>query len=66
MGREVGGRSTREGTCVYLWMINVDVWQKSSQYRKVIILQLKIKQNFLKIMLFQLLSPGNVFIHIYV
>ena len=26
---------------VYLWPIHVDVWQKSSQYCKVIILQLK-------------------------
>ena len=29
------------GTTVYLWMINADVWQKPSQYGKVIILQLK-------------------------
>ena len=44
MRREVGRRSMREGTCVCLWMIHVDVWQKSSQYCKVIILKLKIKQ----------------------
>ena len=31
----------REGTHVYLWLIHVDVWQKLSQYCKVIILQLK-------------------------
>ena len=30
----------REGTHVYLWLIHVDVWQKLSQYCKVIILQL--------------------------
>ena len=30
-----------EGTHVYLWLIHVDVWKKSSQYCKVIILQLK-------------------------
>jgi len=43
MGREVGRRFKREGTCVYLWMIHDDVWQKSSQYCKVPIFQLKIK-----------------------
>ena len=32
----------REGTCVYLWLIHVDVWQKLTQYCKAIILQLKI------------------------
>ena len=42
MEREVGGRFKRDGTDVYLWLIHVDVWQKSSQYCKVIILQLKI------------------------
>ena len=26
MGWEVGGRFKREGTCVYLWLIYVDVW----------------------------------------
>ena len=30
--------SRREGTCVCLWMIHVDVRQKSSLYCKVIIL----------------------------
>jgi len=29
------------GTHVHLWLIHVDVWQKTSQYCKVIILQLK-------------------------
>ena len=37
VGREVGS----EGTHLYLWLINVDVWQKKSQYCKVAILQLK-------------------------
>ena len=32
---------------VYLWLIHIDVWQKPSQYCKVIILQLN-KINFLK------------------
>ena len=31
----------REDTYVYLWLINVDVWQKPTQYCKAIILQLK-------------------------
>ena len=31
---EVGGRFKREGTCVYLWLIHVDVWQKPVQYCK--------------------------------
>ena len=39
----VGGRFKREWTYVYLWLIHVDIWQKPSQYCKVIILQLKIK-----------------------
>ena len=41
MGWEV--RFKREGTYAYLWLIHVDVWQKQSQYCKIIILQLKIK-----------------------
>ena len=43
MEREVGGRFTREGTYVYLWLVHVDVWKKPTQYYKVIILKLKIK-----------------------
>ena len=31
-----------KGTCVYLWLIHVDVWQRPTQYCKAIILQLKI------------------------
>ena len=46
MGWEVGGRFKKEGTHAYLWLIHVDVWQKSTQYCKAIILQLKI--NFKK------------------
>ena len=42
MGREVARSFQRERTYVYLWLIHVDVWQKPSQYCKVIILQLKI------------------------
>ena len=29
---EVGRELQREGTCVYLRLIRVDVWQKLSQY----------------------------------
>ena len=44
MGRELGGRFKREGIYVYLWVIQVDVWQKPTQYYKAIILQLKINK----------------------
>ena len=47
-GWEAEGRYKREGACVYLWLIHVDVWQKPMQYCKAIILQLKIN-NFLKL-----------------
>ena len=45
MGWEVGGRFKKEGTCVYLWLIHVDVWQRLTQYCKAITLQLKINNN---------------------
>ena len=32
----------REGTYANLWLIHADVWQKPTQYCKVIIFQLKI------------------------
>ena len=38
-----------KGTHVYLWPIHTDVWQKPSQFCKVIILQLKLINNFFKI-----------------
>ena len=38
MGWEVEGRFKKEGTCVYLRVIHVDVWQKPTQYCKAIIL----------------------------
>ena len=41
MGWEVEGRFKGEGTYVYLWLINVDRWQKPIQYCKAIILQIK-------------------------
>jgi len=36
-----GRRFKREGTYIYLWLIHVDVWTKSTQYCKAIILQFK-------------------------
>jgi len=41
---EVGERFRREGTCVYLWLILVDVWQKPTLYCKAFILHLKINK----------------------
>ena len=44
MGREMGGRSRREGTWVYLWLILIDVWQKTTKFCKAITPQLKKKK----------------------
>ena len=44
MGWGVGGRLKRE-LYMYLWLIHVDVWPKSKQYCKAIILWLKINKN---------------------
>ena len=43
MGREMGGSKNlgRERTWVYLWLILVDVRQKTTKFCKAIILQLK-------------------------
>ena len=38
----MGGRFKTEETYVHPWPIHVDVWQKPTQYYKVVILQLKI------------------------
>ena len=40
----MGGTFKREGTHVYLWLIDVDVWQKPTKFCKAIILQLKINK----------------------
>ena len=40
----MGGKFKREGTYVYLRLIHLDVWQKSTQYCKSIVLQLKINK----------------------
>ena len=44
MGKEMGGGFKEQGTYVYLWLVHVDVWQKTTQYCKAIILQLKINK----------------------
>ena len=41
VGKEMGWRSGREGTWEYLWLILVDVWQKTTILCTAIILQLK-------------------------
>ena len=56
MGREMGGRFRREGIYVYLWLIHVEVWQKTAKVCKAIILQLKKKQH-LPVFVVQSLSP---------
>ena len=48
MRREMGGRFKREGIYVYLWLIHVEVWQKTTKFCKAIIFQLKNKQIFFK------------------
>ena len=40
----VGGGFRREGTYVYPWLLHAEVWQKSIQYCKAVILQLKINK----------------------
>ena len=42
-GREVGGMFKNKGTYVYLWLIHVDIWHKSTQHCKIVILKLKTK-----------------------
>ena len=39
MRREVGRRFKREGIYVYLWLIHVEVYQKTTKFCKAIILQ---------------------------
>ena len=51
-----GGRLKKEGTYIYLRLIQVIVWQKPTQHCKAIILQLKIKKrmDFLYVFFFNL------------
>ena len=39
MGREMGERFKRDGIYVYLWLIHVEDWQKTTKFCKAIILQ---------------------------
>ena len=55
----VVGRFKREGTYVYLWLIQVAVWQKSTQYCKAIILQLNIN-NFFKMCVFNQIPNKSI------
>ena len=54
MGREMGGRFKRQGIDVYLWLIHVEVGQKTTKFCKSIILQLKKKNILICSLLFQL------------
>ena len=45
MGREMGRKSRKKGTWVYLWLILVDVRQKTTKFCKAIILPLKNLKN---------------------
>ena len=42
--REMGGRFKTEGTYVYLWLIHVEVWHKTTKFCKANILQLNEKK----------------------
>ena len=44
MGREMEGRFKREEIYVYLWVIHIEVWQKTAKFCKAIILQQKINK----------------------
>ena len=44
MGKKMGGRFKMEGTYVHLWLIHVDVWQKTTKFCKEIIHQLKMNK----------------------
>ena len=46
MGREIGGRLKRQGIYAYLWLIHVEVFQKTTKFCKAIILRLKNKYIF--------------------
>ena len=54
-----GGRFKREGTYVYPWLIQVDIWQKPTQYYKAIIIQLeRKKETLVPTLVFKILCPG--------
>ena len=43
------GEGVQDGEHVHPWLIHVNVWQKPSQYCKVISLQLKLKKKEKKV-----------------
>ena len=45
---EGDGRFKRDGTYVYLWLIHVDIWQRTTKFCKAVILRLKNKLIFKK------------------
>ena len=45
-GAGAGGALRREWSCVHLWLIHADVGQKPTQYRRAIILQVKMNKWF--------------------
>ena len=48
--REMGRRIKREGTCVYLWFISVDIWQKTTTFckaKKIIFFKVCLYTNFI-------------------
>ena len=44
-GGEGDGEEVQEGGDVYLWLIHIEVWPKTTKFCKAIILQLKKKKN---------------------
>ena len=61
VGREMGGRSGRQETWVYLWLILVDIWQKTTKFCKAIILQLKnLKKNCMSSTEYIILSHNSI------
>ena len=63
-GMCVAGRLIRERTFVYLWLVHIAVEQKSTQYCKKIILQLKMKKK-LKVFLMFIKSVSQCLYHIF-
>ena len=60
MWRNMGWKFKREGTHVYLWLIDVDIWQKPTKFCKAIILQLKINKYNLKNRRRRIWAPSTV------
>ena len=61
MGREMGQSFKREGIYVYLWLIHVEVWQKTAKFYKAIILQLKNKLILKKVQSKEILGVTDKF-----